>query len=84
VRVELGLVRRAPRGWRRLGLEWLWRLRQEPGRLWRRYLGAMVWFPVAMLRDSQARKKDVLFLKKEPKKLLSSGTRLSPPAESEG
>jgi N-acetylglucosaminyldiphosphoundecaprenol N-acetyl-beta-D-mannosaminyltransferase len=36
--VLAGRVRRAPVGWQRLGLEWLFRLLQEPGRLWRRYL----------------------------------------------
>lgn len=30
--------RRAPRAWQRVGLEWLWRLAQDPGRLARRYL----------------------------------------------
>jgi N-acetylglucosaminyldiphosphoundecaprenol N-acetyl-beta-D-mannosaminyltransferase len=33
-----GKVRRAPLIWQRLGLEWLYRLKQEPRRLWRRYL----------------------------------------------
>ncbi len=33
-----GHVVRAPRWMQRLGLEWLHRLVQEPGRLWRRYL----------------------------------------------
>jgi N-acetylglucosaminyldiphosphoundecaprenol N-acetyl-beta-D-mannosaminyltransferase len=33
-----GKVRRAPDRWQRLGLEWLYRVRQEPRRLWRRYL----------------------------------------------
>jgi len=32
-----GMVRRAPMGLQRLGLEWLWRLAMEPRRLWRRY-----------------------------------------------
>jgi N-acetylglucosaminyldiphosphoundecaprenol N-acetyl-beta-D-mannosaminyltransferase len=32
-----GLVRQAPRWMMRLGLEWLFRLTQEPGRLWYRY-----------------------------------------------
>lgn len=36
--VVAGLVRRAPRWMRRIGLEWFFRLMQEPGRLWRRYL----------------------------------------------
>lgn len=33
-----GLKRRAPRWMQRAGLEWLFRLASEPGRLWRRYL----------------------------------------------
>jgi N-acetylglucosaminyldiphosphoundecaprenol N-acetyl-beta-D-mannosaminyltransferase len=33
-----GLVRQAPDRLQRLGLEWLFRLSQEPRRLWRRYL----------------------------------------------
>lgn len=33
-----GILRRAPRWMQRAGLEWVWRLAQEPGRLWRRYL----------------------------------------------
>jgi exopolysaccharide biosynthesis WecB/TagA/CpsF family protein len=33
-----GLLPQAPPGWQRRGLEWLYRLLQEPGRLWRRYL----------------------------------------------
>lgn len=32
-----GTVARAPAVWQRLGLEWLWRIAQEPA-LWRRYL----------------------------------------------
>lgn len=31
-----GTVERAPVRWQKLGLEWLWRIRQEPG-LWKRY-----------------------------------------------
>ena len=31
-------VERAPRIWQKTGLEWLWRIRQEPA-LWRRYFG---------------------------------------------
>jgi exopolysaccharide biosynthesis WecB/TagA/CpsF family protein len=33
-----GTLPQAPAGWQRVGLEWLFRLRCEPGRLWRRYL----------------------------------------------
>lgn len=33
-----GLLRKPPAWMQRAGLEWLWRLGLEPGRLWRRYL----------------------------------------------
>lgn len=33
-----GALRRAPRWMQHAGLEWVWRLMQEPRRLWRRYL----------------------------------------------
>ena len=33
-----GLIRRAPRWMQDTGLEWLFRLMQEPRRLWKRYL----------------------------------------------
>jgi N-acetylglucosaminyldiphosphoundecaprenol N-acetyl-beta-D-mannosaminyltransferase len=36
--VLAGKVRRAPLVWQRLGLEWLYRVWQEPRRLWKRYL----------------------------------------------
>lgn len=33
-----GRIPRAPQWMREIGLEWVWRMAQEPGRLWRRYL----------------------------------------------
>lgn len=36
--VVAGKVKRAPRLWQALGMEWLYRVLQEPGRLWKRYL----------------------------------------------
>jgi len=39
-----GFKRQAPRWMQRHGLEWLFRLAQEPGRLWRRYLVYNPWF----------------------------------------
>lgn len=33
-----GRISRAPQWMRESGLEWVWRLMQEPGRMWRRYL----------------------------------------------
>ncbi len=68
LRVELNLVRRAPPLWRQCGLEWFWRLRLEPRRLLGRYVRALLWFPVAVLRDlvraghaQGGEEKDVLF-----------------------
>jgi N-acetylglucosaminyldiphosphoundecaprenol N-acetyl-beta-D-mannosaminyltransferase len=37
--VIAGKVKRAPEWMRRCGLEWLFRVLQEPRRMWRRYLG---------------------------------------------
>jgi N-acetylglucosaminyldiphosphoundecaprenol N-acetyl-beta-D-mannosaminyltransferase len=36
--VIAGLVKRAPESWQRLGMEWAYRLIQEPRRMWKRYL----------------------------------------------
>jgi N-acetylglucosaminyldiphosphoundecaprenol N-acetyl-beta-D-mannosaminyltransferase len=36
--VMAGVTRRAPARWQRAGMEWAYRLLQEPRRLWRRYL----------------------------------------------
>lgn len=47
----IGAIRRAPRWMRRVGLEWLWRLVQEPRRLARRYLLAGPPALVAILAD---------------------------------
>ena len=46
--VLAGKVKRAPLIWQRLGMEWLYRVLQEPGRLWRRYLVTNLLF-IAML-----------------------------------
>lgn len=42
--VLAGKVERAPEVWQRLGLEWLYRVKQEPKRLWKRYLVTNVLF----------------------------------------
>ncbi len=43
-----GTIRRAPRIFRFLGLEWLWRLILEPKR-WKRICNAVIVFPVAVI-----------------------------------
>jgi N-acetylglucosaminyldiphosphoundecaprenol N-acetyl-beta-D-mannosaminyltransferase len=48
--VMAGKVERAPESWQRLGLEWLYRLKQEPGRLWQRYLETNTIFCWLLLR----------------------------------
>lgn len=45
-----GTVKRAPNLFRKLALEWLWRLACEPRRLWRRYLDNLVCFPWLVLK----------------------------------
>lgn len=49
--VMAGKVERAPLTWQRLGLEWLYRVKQEPGRLWRRYLVTNTLFVGLTLRE---------------------------------
>jgi N-acetylglucosaminyldiphosphoundecaprenol N-acetyl-beta-D-mannosaminyltransferase len=51
VKTELGLVERASSLWQAAGLEWLWRLRQEPSRLAKRYVTAAVGFAFAVIED---------------------------------
>jgi N-acetylglucosaminyldiphosphoundecaprenol N-acetyl-beta-D-mannosaminyltransferase len=49
-----GKLSRAPRWMQRAGLEWLFRLRQEPRRLWKRYLIGNVEFVLCLLRGKTA------------------------------
>jgi N-acetylglucosaminyldiphosphoundecaprenol N-acetyl-beta-D-mannosaminyltransferase len=46
-----GIVPRAPRWMQRTGLEWLYRLAAEPGRLWKRYLVGNVLFCALVARQ---------------------------------
>lgn len=39
------------------GLEWFWRLSQEPGRLWKRYLVDDAQFLVLLLKELRKRDK---------------------------
>jgi N-acetylglucosaminyldiphosphoundecaprenol N-acetyl-beta-D-mannosaminyltransferase len=49
--VMAGKVERAPAAWQSLGLEWLYRVKQEPRRLWRRYLVTNTLFCGMVLRE---------------------------------
>jgi len=49
--VFAGKVERAPEVWQRLGLEWLYRVKQEPRRLWKRYLVTNTLFCSLVLRE---------------------------------
>ena len=53
--VLAGKVKRAPAAWQALGLEWLYRVLQEPGRLWKRYLVTNTLFCGLVLREMAAR-----------------------------
>jgi N-acetylglucosaminyldiphosphoundecaprenol N-acetyl-beta-D-mannosaminyltransferase len=47
--VMAGKVKRAPRVWQVLGMEWAYRLLQEPGRLWKRYLATNTRFVLLVI-----------------------------------
>jgi len=51
VRVACGITHRAPVLVRKLNCEWLWRICQEPGRLWWRYSRGFMLFPLAIIED---------------------------------
>jgi N-acetylglucosaminyldiphosphoundecaprenol N-acetyl-beta-D-mannosaminyltransferase len=56
--VIAGLVPRAPAWMRRNGLEWAWRLKLEPRRLWKRYLvtnSVFVWLMLKQLTSQLVR-----------------------------
>jgi N-acetylglucosaminyldiphosphoundecaprenol N-acetyl-beta-D-mannosaminyltransferase len=55
--VVAGLTSRAPRWMQRAGLEWLHRLGQEPGRMWKRYLVGNARFTVLVARELIRRRK---------------------------
>lgn len=48
--VVAGKVRRAPAWMQRIGMEWLFRVAQEPGRLWKRYATTNMHFLAMVLR----------------------------------
>lgn len=49
--VFAGHVKRAPESWQRFGLEWLYRLLQEPRRMWKRYLTTNTAFLFLLTRE---------------------------------
>jgi N-acetylglucosaminyldiphosphoundecaprenol N-acetyl-beta-D-mannosaminyltransferase len=56
--VLAGRKKDAPAWARGRGLEWLYRLAQDPRRLWRRYLVTNTWFVLAVLRQALAHSAD--------------------------
>jgi N-acetylglucosaminyldiphosphoundecaprenol N-acetyl-beta-D-mannosaminyltransferase len=50
-KIACGVTKRAPILVRRLNGEWLWRICQEPRRLWWRYLRGFLLFPLAVVED---------------------------------
>jgi len=49
--VYAGKVKRAPLAWQQCGMEWLYRLLQEPGRMWKRYLVTNTLFCWLVMRE---------------------------------
>ncbi len=57
--VYAGKVERAPERWQKLGLEWLYRVKQEPGRLWKRYFFTNISFIWMLLKAMVGFKKAI-------------------------
>lgn len=71
-----GELKRAPRWMQRFGLEWLYRLLQEPGRLWKRYVVDMLDFSSFFVRQwwvMRRRQQPVAFLPSADLLLLEQG-----------
>jgi N-acetylglucosaminyldiphosphoundecaprenol N-acetyl-beta-D-mannosaminyltransferase len=49
--VVAGITKRAPQWMQKLGLEWFYRVMQEPGRMWKRYLVTNTIFLGLALRE---------------------------------
>lgn len=62
-----GRISRAPYWLRRVGMEWIWRLRQEPARMWQRYILGNPVFVFRALREAAAQKRQQ-FLLDNPKR----------------
>ena len=59
--VLAGYIRRAPRAFQILGMEWAWRLLMEPRKLWKRYLttnSQFLWLTAREMRARRFRQKD--------------------------
>ena len=64
-----GTVRRAPRWLRELGLEWFYRILQEPGRMWRRYVIGNPLFLFRVLREKFSRRNTTTISTSEQERL---------------
>ncbi len=49
--VYAGKVKRAPQVWQQLGMEWLYRVIQEPRRMWKRYLVTNTFFLWLLIKE---------------------------------
>lgn len=56
--VVAGLVKRAPRAWQNAGMEWAYRLIQEPRKMWKRYLVTNTHFLWITGRELLTRRRD--------------------------
>ena len=55
--VVAGKVKRAPQWMQKAGLEWLYRVMQEPGRMWKRYLKTNTKYLILLLSEKFKAKK---------------------------
>ena len=77
--VIAGLTRRAPVAWQRLGLEWAYRLKQEPRRMFRRYLvGNLRFLSLLVAAKAGQSKRHSPLTRPHPGQ--ATGSRAGPPA----
>lgn len=57
--IVAGLTKRSPKWMQSIGLEWFYRLMQEPGRMWKRYLTSNTRFIFTVIKEKYLPKKAV-------------------------
>jgi N-acetylglucosaminyldiphosphoundecaprenol N-acetyl-beta-D-mannosaminyltransferase len=73
--VLAGVTKRAPERWQRWGMEWAYRVLQEPRRLWRRYLVTNVAFVFLLLAERLKRRPPYELRQATPGGVQSTGGR---------
>ena len=70
--IMAGLTKRAPLAWQRYGMEWAFRVLQEPRRLWRRYLSTNTAFILLTIKELVAPSRAIGKLKASARQAMSN------------